>query len=254
VKEDSCIAGPSDPVRDRICTDAAVGFVLSGWFEYNSEGRTAVATPGSVVFGNLGAPFFVRHLDTLGNKRLVVFFRQELLDEVAGICGLDGAQFREIALPPGKSAALMFGWMRRLALRTPDRDEAALALAGAALTTSRPLRTPERISAGDEQRIQSAVRYVDDCFAGSCTLGELADVAGLSRFHFLRLFHRATGQSPNQYVVNRRVRAAAEQLIATSAPIAKVAFEVGFNDMSYFYACFKSVFGCTPRQWRHRRH
>jgi AraC-like DNA-binding protein len=48
------------------------------------------------------------------------------------------------------------------------------------------------------------------------------------------------------------VRVAAERLEATATPIAEIAFDVGFNDISYFYHCFRTAFGCTPLQWRAR--
>jgi AraC-like DNA-binding protein len=41
-------------------------------------------------------------------------------------------------------------------------------------------------------------------------------------------------------------------LLATRKPIAQIIYDVGFNDVSYFYTCFRDTFRCTPRQWRLR--
>jgi AraC-like DNA-binding protein len=66
------------------------------------------------------------------------------------------------------------------------------------------------------------------------------------------VFSAIVGESPNQYLINTRVRAAADRLTGTTAPIAQIAFDVGFNDISHFYSRFRDAFGCAPRQWRLR--
>ncbi|MGH6952071.1 MAG: helix-turn-helix transcriptional regulator, partial [Vitreimonas sp.] len=95
-----------------------------------------------------------------------------------------------------------------------------------------------------------AVQHIAAHFDEPCTLEHLAALAGLSRFHFVRVFSAAIGQSPTQYLINTRLRAAAERLREEQTPIVQVAFDVGFNDLSHFYACFRDAFGRTPRQWR----
>lgn len=72
----------------------------------------------------------------------------------------------------------------------------------------------------------------------------------MSRFRFARRFRAVTGETANQYVVNRRLSAAAARLAATARPISEIAYDVGFNDLSYFNACFRSTFGCAPSAWR----
>ncbi len=120
VKEDICTADPTDQPREWIYQEPAIGFVLSGHFEYRAESGVTLGVPGGVVFGNAGEHFSVRHLDTRGNKRLVVFVTKDILEEAAHSCGLADARFRVGVLPPSRSTSLMFGWMRRLALGLPD--------------------------------------------------------------------------------------------------------------------------------------
>jgi len=246
--EDSCAADPNGPAAQWTYDDAAIGFVVSGWFEYASEDQTLLATPGSVILGNAGESFSVRHVDTLGNRRLVVSFKRDLLEEVANDAGLS-PRFETIALPPSQPATRMFGLIR--ALSQPGGEDALYPLAHAALTARQP-RAPERISARDRTRVQQAVSHIEAYFGDACTLQTLADIAGLSRFHFVRMFGAVVGQSPNQYLINTRMRAAADRLLSTQAPIAQIAFDVGFNDISHFYSCFRETFACTPRQWRLR--
>lgn len=248
VTEDQCTASAWTPPKDWVYRDAAIGFVLSGWFEYRTEGESVLAAPGAVVFGNSGEHFNVRHLDAQGNKRLVTLISNDVLEEIAEASGLK-TRFPVIALPPSQSTTRMFGWMRTVARGGPAAEDLVYPLACAALTASND-RTPDRISVRDRQRVRAAVDHIEARFGEACSLQSLAGLANLSRFHFVRVFSAVVGQSPNQYLINTRVRAAAERLHATNAPIAEVAFDVGFNDISYFYACFRATFGCTPRQWR----
>lgn len=248
VNEDGCAADPGGPPAEWAYETAAVGFVVSGWFEYASEDQTTLATPGSVILGNAGAPFSVRHVDPHGNRRLVVSFEHSLLEEVANETGVS-SRFETIALPPCQTATRMFGLIR--ALSRPGGEDMLYPLAQAALSAKHP-RAQEAVSARDRRRVQNAVGHIETHFGEACTLQTLADIAGLSRFHFVRMFGAVVGQSPNQYLINTRMRAASDQLLTTATPIAQIAFDVGFNDISHFYACFRETFGCTPRQWRLR--
>ena len=81
---------------------------------------------------------------------------------------------------------------------------------------------------------------------GPAAVLTLATVAGMNRFSFAKRFRAVTGETANQYVINRRLSAAATRLAASRAPIAEIAYEVGFNDLSYFDSCFRSAFGCPP--------
>lgn len=248
VGEDSCAADPNGPAAEWKYGDAAIGFVMSGWFEYASEDQMTLAAPGSVILGNAGEPFTVRHIDTLGNRRLVATFPRHLLEEVANDANVS-PRFDAIALPPSQTATRMFGLIR--ALSCPGGQDMLYPLAHAALT-ARHARAPERVSARDRGRVHDAVSHIEDHFGEPCTLQTLADIAGLSRFHFVRMFGAVVGQSPNQYLINTRMRAASDRLLTTKTPIAQIAFEVGFNDISHFYSCFRETFACTPRQWRLR--
>ena len=101
-------------------------------------------------------------------------------------------------------------------------------------------------------RIVEVVHYVERHYAEPCSLGHLAVMAGLSRFHFLRRFRAATGVSPHQYIIALRLRAAAERLRSTADPVTSIALDVGFNDLSHFNLLFRRSFGAAPKQWRMR--
>ena len=245
--EERCVSHPHAVLSEKTYSMPAVGFVLSGWFDYRTEMGTTTAVPGAVVFGNGGQTFTCRHGDTSGNRRLVVVFNGGFLDEVANDCGFADTDFHAAALPPGAAAAAIYGQMRKLARR--DEDTAFL-LAARALKAGRGDGLPVRPNARSRQRVLSVARHIEETYDQPHTLKSLAAMACLSRHHFLRLFKQVTGESPNQYVIATRLRAAADMLIETRMPIAEVAFASGFRDLSHFNNRFRAVFGCAPRRWR----
>lgn len=237
-------------MKDWIYTTPAIGFVLSGWFDYLADGRTALAAPGAVVLGNAGEHFNVRHHDPSGNKRLVVLLNQATLDGVANDTNLDAARFGAIVLPPGRDATRMYACMRGVALGGDVAEDCEIALAQAALASPAHRDCAARISPQERVRAIAAARYIEAHFAEPCGLSTLAAIANASRYQLARTFTAIMRQSPIQYLINTRVRAAADLLRTNSAPITDIAFDVGFNDISHFYYCFKSALGVTPRQWR----
>ncbi|TVQ59439.1 MAG: AraC family transcriptional regulator, partial [Rhodobacteraceae bacterium] len=85
-------------------------------------------------------------------------------------------------------------------------------------------------------------------------LEDLATAAGLSRFHFLRVFSKATGQTPHAFLVNQRVNRAQVLLRAGERP-AEVAVACGFADQPHLTRIFRRIVGVTPGQYaRATRH
>lgn len=83
-------------------------------------------------------------------------------------------------------------------------------------------------------------------------LEELATAAGLSVPHFSLLFRRQTGYAPIDFLIRQRIRQACRLLDSSSATIAAIAAEVGFNDAYYFSRCFRNIMGRSPRAYRTR--
>jgi AraC family transcriptional regulator of arabinose operon len=81
-------------------------------------------------------------------------------------------------------------------------------------------------------------------------LGELATGAGLSVPHFCLLFRQQTGYAPIDFLIRQRIRKACRLLDNTSAAVATVAAEVGFEDPYYFSRRFHRVMGLSPRAYR----
>ena len=78
----------------------------------------------------------------------------------------------------------------------------------------------------------------------------LADKACVSKDHYIRMFKRQTGVTPNVYITQRKVEQAELALITSDQPIKVIAQMLGYSDYSYFNRVFKQRAGVTPQQYR----
>lgn len=92
--------------------------------------------------------------------------------------------------------------------------------------------------------------YIDSHLADDLSLQSLAVTAGLSRFHFQRLFQSTMGQSPHSYVTQRRLAHASRQLCETRLSVSEIAAQCGYQDPSYFARCFRERFKMGPSKFR----
>ena len=246
--EARCVTDASAAI-EKAYAGPVIGVVVEGTFDYAGRHGRAQATPGAVLLGNAGEAFACRHLDAVGNRRAVIALHPELLAEVANDCGLDDADFAVSALDPSRETAPLYGAVRRAAGGLRLGEEQVVDLAARALTLGRRTR-PAAPTQAERRRIREVVRHLDVAYAEPCGLDALAAMGQVSRFHFIRLFRAATGESPRQYLIGARLRAAADRLTDTAEPVTRIAFDVGFNDISHFNATFRRAFGLSPTAWR----
>jgi AraC-like DNA-binding protein len=95
--------------------------------------------------------------------------------------------------------------------------------------------------------------HVDRHFAEALTVGELAALAGLSSFHFIRAFREETGETPHHYLRSRRLERAKELLVTTPAPVTEICDAVGFQSLGSFSSLFRRETGETPGAYRAKR-
>jgi AraC family transcriptional regulator len=131
-------------------------------------------------------------------------------------------------------------------------EERALGAAArvVAIVAGRAL-APPRASARELARVAEAARAIETSSDDEALdLAALARVTQLSKFHFLRVFRRAIGATPHQYLIATRLRRAAARLRETSESVTSIAFDCGFGDLSTFNARFRAAFGRTPSEYR----
>ena len=95
-------------------------------------------------------------------------------------------------------------------------------------------------------------RYVEQHYAESISMAEMAQLAGLSSTHFNRRFRQLLRMTPMQYLRSVRIQAARKLLTTTSRSLAEIAVDVGYTDQSHLTKRFREVTGMTPAMYRRR--
>jgi AraC family transcriptional regulator len=100
--------------------------------------------------------------------------------------------------------------------------------------------------------VVQALNFIHQNYARELSLSDIAAAAHLSTYHLTRVFKKATGVSPHQYLVQVRVNSARSLLSAGAGDrsLAEIAAAVGFADQSHLTRHFKRVLGMTPKQLR----
>ncbi len=104
-------------------------------------------------------------------------------------------------------------------------------------------------SIGD-RRLKRVLQYMRDHLSEPLTLDRLAVEAGISKFHFARLFSERTGVTPHAHLVKLRLECAAHLLTSTDLRIGEIARHCGFASAAHFGAIFSRRFGESPTAFR----
>jgi transcriptional regulator GlxA family with amidase domain len=111
-------------------------------------------------------------------------------------------------------------------------------------------KKPTAARAQDRRRAVEAALWMEAHAHEPIELEHAASVAGLSAFHFLRIFAQVLGVTPHQYLLRSRLRHAARLLADGARSITDIAFDVGFGDLSNFVRTFHRAAGVSPRGFR----
>jgi AraC-like DNA-binding protein len=174
---------------------------------------------------------------------------------------LAGRRFRNL-IPPQRDpflGILVRELLTELGEHPRDYRTAVKGLVSSLLVRLQRLASP-RADASRVMGIEPAMRRVApalDLMAEAHS--SPADVRGWARrchvsvSHFRRLFRKALGKSPHQYLIELRVLMAASRLQATDGKVVEIAHEAGFSTLSSFNRSFRRVMEVTPREWRSRK-
>lgn len=250
VAEYACGAdAPAAPVTE-VHAAWSISYVRRGSFGCTCRGRRHELVPGSILVGRPGDEYVCSHEHHHGGDVcLAFFFAPEVADEVrhkrvpwtsdalpASPALTAVADLAEAVLAGGHDAAL---------------DELGLLLAAryrASVGTRR--RTPQRPGAHDRRRVVRSALWIDTHSAQPIALDAMAGAAGLSPFHYLRVFASVLDVTPHQYLVRCRLRNAARLLADTPCSVTDAALAAGFADLSNFVRTFRRTVGLTPGAFR----
>ncbi len=92
--------------------------------------------------------------------------------------------------------------------------------------------------------------FIDENICSDLSLAALADVAGISKFHFSRMFMATTDLSPHKYIMQRRIVRVQDSLANTNECLSKIALDKGFSSQSHMTSVFKRILGVTPSNYK----
>lgn len=100
------------------------------------------------------------------------------------------------------------------------------------------------------RRLANILEYIDVHYKEPLSLERLAEEAGVSRFHFVRLFKERVGVTPHRYLIKIRMDAAASLLTGTNLSILDIALECGYQSQAHFSTAFQRHFSHSPSSYR----
>lgn len=250
-----CHAGPRDRPFEERHDRVSIAAVIEGSFRYRSSAGTALLSPGAILLGNAGTCYECGHDHSSGDRCVAFQFVPDLFGEIAAsTAGSSYFRFPAAMLPARWETALVVAEAQAagVAQSALAFEELAIRLAESVIATLAGAATPPlpRVSSRDERRISTALRYIGEQLTNPLDLDQLAGIAGMSKYHFLRTFRRTVGVTPYQFLLGMRMRRAALALARTSEPVAAIAYEAGCGDLSTFNSHFRKAFGASPTAFR----
>ncbi|MBM4152612.1 MAG: helix-turn-helix domain-containing protein [Kiritimatiellaceae bacterium] len=115
---------------------------------------------------------------------------------------------------------------------------------------SRLYSSSETTEAHSLLRVGRVIGALENDYAKDWKIDELLQIAHMSRSNLMRVFHKATGQSPIEYLIRLRIQKAMELLRNSARSITEIALDTGFNDSNYFSRQFRDALQLSPSALR----
>jgi AraC-like DNA-binding protein len=249
VSDFRCSVGPDDTpfVERHRCH--SVSYVRKGSFGCRTRGRFFELVAGSILVGHPGDEYVCTHDHVCGDECLSFFLAPELVEAIG-----DRTEIWQIGAAPPLPELMVLGELAPAA--ACGRSDIGLDEVGQVFASrfveavsGRP-RQPLPTAARDRRRAVETALWIDAHSHRQIDLEHAAAQAGISPFHFLRLFSSVLGVTPHQYLVRSRLRHAARLLADDGTSITDVAYDVGFGDLSNFVRTFHRAAGVSPRRFR----
>lgn len=239
-------------------------FHLAGRVTYHVEGKRYFLKPCDILLVGrslIHRPVIDAHVPY---ERMVLWMKGEYLEQLGGAdCDLRTC-FRvteergiHLCRPQGEDRARY----RRL-FEELERAGADGGFGGRLLSRSRLAELLVALNrdllsgaAGGEEdyrfdaKMEEVTRYIGEHLSEELSIQRLAGACYLSRYHLMHRFKEVYGITVHQYVRQKRLQRAAEE-IRRGVPVLKAAAEAGFGDYSAFLRSFRQSYGKSPREWR----
>jgi AraC-like DNA-binding protein len=232
----------------------AIGMMAAGGaYCLGPEKSYSLVSPGQIALIN---PNQVHSGVPVAGKRIsycMIYVDQHAMTtDAAEVSRRPGAnpEFSSIVV----SDPVLWRRLQRLARLIPgpgsrlEKESAIMAALAHLVSFYGNVRSKPRSTKSPAKSIQQAKAFLSENLDQKLSLADVAGAAGLSRYHFLRVFKRETGLSPHLFRTLRRIDRAKQLLRGGLAP-AHTALSVGFSDQSHFTNTFRRFTGATPGQY-----
>jgi AraC-like DNA-binding protein len=245
-----CTAGPADRPFAEMHERHSLSYVRSGSFGCRTQGRDYELVPGALMVGRPGREYTATHgHHGCGDECLSFKFSPGFVDSLRR-----GKHLWDVACVPPLPGLMVLGELAQAAAEGRANvgvDEAAVLLVDrfTGVASNGP-GISSKTTPAERRRAVEAALWLEENAAEPVRLEDAARHAGLSPFHFLRVFARVTGVTPHQYLVRLRLRRAAKLLADETRPVTEVALDCGFADLSNFVRTFGRAAGVSPKRFR----
>lgn len=233
----------------------AVGVIERGTLGFSYRGENVVAPAGTINLANPDEPH-TGHAATDAGWTYRMFYldadwlqeaAREMADRPQSIPFFQAGVIRDDDL--AASIRALHVSLEQAEISSLERESRFLGMLCHLIGRHADAPPPLRGLGRERHTLRQVLRHIDEHLSENVSLAQLASVAGLSPFHFLRVFRSEVGISPHGYVTQMRIRSA-RALLRKGWPIAAAAQEAGFADQSHFTRSFKRLTGVTPGQYR----
>ena len=249
VSDFRCTAEPGEKPFAEQYACHSISYVRKGSFGCHCRGRFHELVAGSILVGHPGDEYVCTHDHVVGDECLSFFLDPELVEAIN-----DRPDIWRVGSVPPLPELMVLGELAQTAAggnSDVGLDEVGQLFASRFVdVVSGRARKPMTATLRDRRRAVETALWIDAHSHRPIDLEDAAAQAGISPFHFLRLFADVLGVTPHQYLVRSRLRHAARRLADDDSPITDIAYDVGFNDLSNFVRTFHRAAGASPQKFR----
>ena len=232
-----------------------VGVIERGALEFFYRGENVIASQGMINLVNPDEIHTGQAANEQGWSYRMFYFEASLLQNIASQIGGKPSPipfFKQGVIQDDSLTRVIY--QAHLTLETGQQalleKQTAFLLAMQELLSRHADSVPSVFKTGNEKRsVTQVIDYIQANFQEDISVEQLANIANLSPFHFIRVFSQSTGLAPHAYLMQVRAQKA-KIFIAQGLRLTEVAYQTGFSDQSHLSRNFKRIMGYTPGQYR----
>lgn len=226
----------------------AIGVFVTGSYRLRCAGVEHITPPGCIVALAPGVIHSGAPVDDAGWTTRMFYPEEQLFRDLVGVHDAEWTASFSNSLIDDPCLAQMMTKAHTLLMDGPSLEGEELLLESFAQLIRRygTVASKRKVSRSSIGVGLDAVRdYIHHNVTNPIRLSTLADIAGVSPYHLIRVFGREFGVSPYAYVKQLRV-VHAQRMLREGLSATEVAFAVGFSDQSHLNRAFKAMIGVTP--------